>query len=103
MADMKEIDEARKALGLDEEATPEEIKSAYRHLAMKYHPDRCADKTGCEEMFKKADHAYGVLMAYCAGYKFSFREEDVRKNSLDEKIRDHMRRFNEPWRGEDAA
>ena len=40
MANFKQIDEARKLLGLDETATLEEIKKAYRKKAMEFHPDR---------------------------------------------------------------
>jgi DnaJ-class molecular chaperone len=49
------------ALGVSNEATPEEIKKAYRRLALKYHPDRNpGDKAG-EERFKEASNAYEVL------------------------------------------
>ncbi len=41
MADFKEIDEARKTLGLTEYATLKEITGAYRRLSLKYHPDKC--------------------------------------------------------------
>ena len=41
MADFEQIDGARKLLGLDNTATMEEIKNAYRGLALKYHPDKC--------------------------------------------------------------
>jgi Zn finger protein HypA/HybF involved in hydrogenase expression len=37
----KQIDEARKILGLEKGATLEEIREAYRRLSLKYHPDRC--------------------------------------------------------------
>lgn len=41
------------------------IKSAYRKLAMKYHPDRCVtngeDPKKCEEIFKEISDAYGYL------------------------------------------
>jgi preprotein translocase subunit Sec63 len=102
MGDIKQIDEARMILGLGEEASIEEIKSAYRELALKYHPDRCVDKEkgACEEMFKKVNNAYGILMVYCANYRFSFREEEVRKTDLDEKIQDHMKRFYDGWWGD---
>ena len=54
MINFKQIDEARKILGLDEEASIEEIKDVFRKLALKYHPDRCKDKDKkrCEEIFK---------------------------------------------------
>jgi len=39
--DFKQIDDARKVLGLNESASLEEIRDAFRNLALKYHPDRC--------------------------------------------------------------
>ena len=48
-------------LGVQKNATPEEIKSAYRKLAMKYHPDRNPDNKAAEDMFKKVTAAYDVL------------------------------------------
>ena len=82
MADFKQISEARELLGLEEDATLEEIKKAYRSLAYKYHPDKCKDmrKEECEEMFKKIGHANDILMNYCAGYKYSFKQKDVKRN-----------------------
>jgi molecular chaperone DnaJ len=47
-------------LGVQKSATAEQIKEAYRSLAMKYHPDRNKDK-GAEENFKKINEAYAVL------------------------------------------
>jgi len=76
MADFKQIDEARKILGLDQKATLEEIKEAFRTLSLKYHPDRCKDKDKkhCEEMIKKINQAKDILLNYCANYKYSFKE-----------------------------
>ncbi len=48
-------------LGISKTATPDEIKSAYRKLAMKYHPDRNPDNKEAEEKFKEAAEAYEVL------------------------------------------
>lgn len=47
-------------LGVDEKATQDEIKKAYRTLAKKYHPDMNKDE-GAEEKFKEAAEAYNVL------------------------------------------
>lgn len=44
MLKFKQVNEARKILGLDEEASIEEIKRAFRDRALKYHPDKCGDK-----------------------------------------------------------
>ena len=45
----RQIDEARKILGLDEEATLEEIKEAYHTKAKEFHPD----KGGQDEQMKR--------------------------------------------------
>jgi molecular chaperone DnaJ len=47
-------------LGVAREATEKEIKSAYRKLAMKYHPDR-SDASDAEDRFKEISEAYAVL------------------------------------------
>lgn len=48
-------------IGVSREASPEEIKRAYRRAAMKYHPDRGSDIPDAEEKFKEASEAYEVL------------------------------------------
>jgi len=48
-------------LGVSKNANGEEIKRAYRKLAMKYHPDRNPNKKEAEERFKEINEAYAVL------------------------------------------
>ena len=48
-------------LGINRDASDEEIKKAYRKLAMKHHPDRNPDNPKAEEHFKEAKEAYETL------------------------------------------
>jgi len=50
-----------KILGVEKSAPEEEIKKAYRKLAMKFHPDRNPGNKQAEEKFKKLSEAYAVL------------------------------------------
>jgi DnaJ-class molecular chaperone len=56
-------------LGVPNSATANEIKKAYRKLALKYHPDKNDGNKDAEEMFKKISDAYSIL-----------GDEDKRKN-----------------------
>jgi molecular chaperone DnaJ len=57
---MSEKKDYYEVLGVSREAGEKDIKSAYRKLAMKYHPDR-SDASDAEERFKEISEAYAVL------------------------------------------
>ena len=99
MANFRQVDEARRLLGLDETATLEEIKDAYRQLSLEYHPDRFQgkEKRQFEEMMKKINNAKDILLIYCANYRFSFKEKDVKRSSFDKQTYQHLKRFYDGW------
>lgn len=50
-----------KTLGVSKDASADELKKAYRKLAMKYHPDQNKDNPEAEAKFKDVSHAYDIL------------------------------------------
>ena len=54
-------DDLYSELGVAKDASPEDIKKAYRKLARKYHPDANQGDPAAEERFKRISHAYDVL------------------------------------------
>ena len=76
-----------KVLGVNKNATPEDIKKAYRQLALKYHPDRNKGDKEAEEKFKEINEAYAVLsdpekrrqydMFGAEGFRQRYSQEDI--------------------------
>ena len=76
-----------KVLGVSKSASPEEIKKAYRKLALKYHPDRNKGDKSAETKFKEISEAYAVLsdtekkkqydMFGAEGFHNKFSQEDI--------------------------
>jgi DnaJ-class molecular chaperone len=96
MPNFEEINEARKILNLGGAATLKEIKTAYRRLAARYHPDKQAGSglAEAEETMKRLNWAYKLLMDYCTDYKYSFKQEDVARTYPQE---EYMREWRENW------
>ncbi len=77
-------------LGVSKSATEEEIKKAYRKLALKYHPDRNPGNKEAEEKFKLINEAYAVLSDKekrkeydtfgMNGFQQRYTEEDIFRN-----------------------
>ena len=94
------IDRARQLLELNEEASIEEVKIAYRRLAQKYHPDKCSEKQKktCEKKFREITEAKNEISKYCLGFKISFKKDDVNKRNYDIDImQGYQRRFYDSW------
>ena len=78
-----------KILGVDKTASNDEIKKAYRKLAMKYHPDQAKGDKASEEKFKEISEAYAVLsdkekrkqydMFGSEGFHQRYSQEDIFK------------------------
>lgn len=76
-----------KLLGVSKSANPEELKKAYRKLAMKYHPDQNKGDKAAEAKFKDISEAYAVLndpekrkqydMFGADGFHKKFTQEDI--------------------------
>lgn len=79
-----------KILGISKSASADEVKKAYRKLAMKYHPDRNKDDKAAEAKFKEISEAYAVLsdkekrkqydMFGSEGFQNRFTQEDIFRN-----------------------
>jgi DnaJ-class molecular chaperone len=72
---MDDIHKALEILGLPVFITKGDIKRRYLYLAKKFHPDRGGDTNKMEEI----NWAYEVLNSYIDGFRYSFDEDEIKK------------------------
>lgn len=78
---------ARKTLDLGENATLDEIKTAFQDLIRKWHPDKAGNDTGVHhDKSREIIEAYKAIMDYCKDYKISFSREMVDRYRPDEEF-----------------
>ena len=94
MAKFEEIDRARKLLGLGKVASLDEIKTAYRRLAHRHHPDLRGRDEGRKEAMRELNWAYELLEDYCSNFKYSFGAEEVARAYPNEA---YLERWREKW------
>lgn len=85
-------------LGVNEDSNDSEIKSAFRKLSKKYHPDKNENDRFFEEKFKHLKEAYDILSSkdsrsiYDSKRKDIFHKDDLKKiiNDLEYKIKKEL-------------
>ncbi|HPA72156.1 MAG TPA: DnaJ domain-containing protein [Spirochaetota bacterium] len=90
------LEKARDVLGIDENATINRIRSAYRALWQERHPDTGgAGGDGAMERLAELKRSYDILIRYCEEYEISFDKKNAATREYD-----HMMRFYDGWIGD---
>lgn len=80
---MREFQDYYSILGVDRNATPEDIREAYRYKSLQTHPDRFSSekhKKQAEMDFKKVKEAYDTLNDLRKRYNYDLDWEKAKKN-----------------------
>jgi len=84
-------------LGVQEEASPDDIKKAYRKLAVQYHPDKNPDNKQAEETFKSIADAYDTLGDEAKRAKYDHQRKFKHSDNHHEFFMNEM--FSQGWSG----
>lgn len=83
MSSFDQLMKAKTLLGLHDKATLSEIKSRYKNLMKKWHPDKHKDNIEtATRMSAKINEAYALILQYCNSYEYNFDEEHLRNMTL---------------------
>jgi curved DNA-binding protein len=89
-----------KLLGVEKTATPKEIKSAYRKLARKYHPDLNPNDKDAKRKFQQINEAHEVLSDQDKRKKYDQYGKDWQHSDQFEKQQQNQQRYSGPGREE---
>ena len=90
MADKKNYYEI---LGIERNATPDEIKAAYRKLAMKYHPDRNQGSEEAAEKFKEINEANETLSDEFCDLVVDIFKGNVKAEEVSDKMIEYIKEY----------
>ena len=93
----KDIDAARKLLGLSEITSIDEIKNSYRKLVLKYHPDKHENDKEYDEKIKDINFAYMIIIDYCQKYPITFTPNKIKEVEEGAYEEDILKRFYDGW------
>jgi preprotein translocase subunit Sec63 len=83
LSSFEKLIKAKTLLGLNEKASLLEIKTKYRNLMKKWHPDINSDEfETATKMSAQINEAYETVLTYCNNYEYPFNEEFLKKNFL---------------------
>ncbi len=90
-----DLKNALQIFGFGERATLKDIRTRYRELVKRHHPD--TGNPGDAEIIRKVNAAHKLLLEYLAAYQFSFTEEEFYEQNPEERIRQQF--MNDPMWG----
>jgi preprotein translocase subunit Sec63 len=83
LSSFEKLIKAKTLLGLNEKASLLEIKTKYRNLMKKWHPDINSDEfESATQMSAQINEAYEIVLTYCNSYEYPFNEEYLKKSFL---------------------
>ena len=83
MHSFEEVIKAKTLLGLRDTASLPEIKSRYKNLMQKWHPDKHLDNIDmATKMSTEIIEAYKIIMEYIKGYEYRFDEAFIKEKTI---------------------